>query len=784
MLSKISFDLSPVFQNYKTYTIFKPLKSGLFAEIKTMLSKTSLKLSSIFQNYKTCTVFKTLKSVLFQESKTMLSKILLNLPPIFKIYKAQLFFKTFKGILFLVLSLVFILSSPFTLAEENKSSFTNLIDRIQTDGQKIINFSEEVLEGERLILSPEDRKQISDWIQGVELNFPKSLALKGNLVDLSPVIKELDRLKSADIDNRLNLINVTNLLQDKYLEPLCEKSKSQSACLDQASLDLSQSMSSISDALRGRDLDYPDDEYHLTKDYRLQLLDETDKNKDSEQELYLMGLKTMNLDLSCPSNCSHENWFKMMAFGPSSQYENLKPKIKQADKTCKRQILESIISPLRKMLFPAQCFELKKNELTPRCVNNLKTLETLRKRIADLIPLVYGEQDSYKTSAATLCIDCLLREGKTHKDIVLFMNSDFRDSVQEREECLDLKPGEKKQIDPRGRLPYTLKRSKEGGYEIDFPLVFFATEDYDGATPPETVPNIYRDRVQKCLKQANKRLLGPEGEKLKISLSRPRTPVKNSENKGECPSSPIQETIPIGIGSSNHRPDSSKYNSDIDCSAITHEILHLTGLCDEYKENKKGYYTDPETGEVVSCDTRTSDTKAQCKPKYDCRVVAENSIMSIHQERWEYAEENNKSLLSPGQFKKILYGSCPGKNEIFNQCSDLAYKSSNEEEACHTIRDKCAQENGMGLNKQEQIDFLEAEIKEQQERLDNAELGIANPDQRFYTIDGKKVYLSEIIANPKNYEEYMNPYYRRDRAQKKIQSAKEKLELIKSWPDL
>ena len=646
-----------------------------------------------------------------------------------------------------------------------------------------------MLEGERLILSPEDSKQISDWIQGVELNFPKSLALQEDFVDLSPVIKELDRLKTTNIDNRLNLINVTNLLQDKYLEPLCEKSKNQSACLDQASLDLSQSMSSISDALRDRDLDYPDDEYHLTKDYRLQLLDEIERNKNMEQELHLMGLKTMNLDLSCPSHCSHENWFKMMAFGPSSQYENLKPKIEQADKTCKRQILESIISPLRKMLFPAQCFELKKNELTPRCVNNLKILETLRKRIADLIPLVYGELDSYKTSAGALCIDCLLREGKTHKDIVLFMNNDFRDSVQEREECLDLKPGEKKQIDPRGRLPYTLKRSKEGGYEIDFPLVFFATEDYDGATPPETVPHVYRDRVQKCLKQANKRLLGPEGEKLKISLSRPRPVVKNSEenseNQGECPSSPLQETIPIGIGSSNHRPNSSKYDSGIDCPAITHEILHLTGLCDEYKEIRTGFYVDPKTGETVSCDAKfhSSDTKTQCKIKYDCRVVSENSIMSIDWQRWDYAEENNKSLLSPGQFKKILYGSCPGKNEIFNQCSDLAYKSSNEEEACHSIRDKCAQENGMGLDKQEQIDFLEAEIKEHQERLDKALLGIANPDQRFYTINGKKVYLSEIIANPEKYEEWRNPYYRRDQAQKKIQSAKEKLELVKSWPN-
>ena len=34
MLSKIFFDLAPIFQAYKAYTIFKTLRTKLFAEVK------------------------------------------------------------------------------------------------------------------------------------------------------------------------------------------------------------------------------------------------------------------------------------------------------------------------------------------------------------------------------------------------------------------------------------------------------------------------------------------------------------------------------------------------------------------------------------------------------------------------------------------------------------------------------------------------------------------------------------------------------------------------------
>ena len=105
-----------------------------------MLSKTSLDLSPLFQAYKTKAFFRTLKSKLFAGVKTMLSKSSWNLSLMFQNSKAQLFFKTLKRSLFLVLSLVSALGSSLILADEDKSPWTGIVNRIQPEGKSIINF--------------------------------------------------------------------------------------------------------------------------------------------------------------------------------------------------------------------------------------------------------------------------------------------------------------------------------------------------------------------------------------------------------------------------------------------------------------------------------------------------------------------------------------------------------------------------------------------------------------------------------------------------------------------
>ena len=79
--------------------------------------------------------------------------------------------------------------------------------------------------------------------------------------------------------------------------------------------------------------------------------------------------------------------------------------------------------------------------------------------------------------------------------------------------------------------------------------------------------------------------------------------------------------------------------------------------------------------------------------------------MSSHYERWNnvFEEGKNHSILTPGQFNAILYGSCEGKNKLFNECSQLAYKNPSQEPNCRKKRKQCEAQNSLrSLDEQEE----------------------------------------------------------------------------------
>ena len=127
-------------------------------------------------------------------------------------------------------------------------------------------------------------------------------------------------------------------------------------------------------------------------------------------------------------------------------------------------------------------------------------------------------------------------------------------------------------------------------------------------------------------------MLGPNGEKLKIVIQAPK-------NQGADTCNQRRYAQKITIESNRHFSNySTMYRPDIGCPTMTHEILHLLGLCDEYN-----------AGDL-----------------YGCRVVMRYSIMSDSHTRWDnvFAGKTN-SLLNPGQFNAILYGSCDKKKQDF-----------------------------------------------------------------------------------------------------------------------
>ena len=407
------------------------------------------------------------------------------------------------------------------------------------------------------------------------------------------------------------------------------------------------------------------------------------------------------LDSPCVEKCSNQDLALAVRASSPKQYQTLGSKIKEQDKDCLRDLLKNLGNLLKSENFPKACLnEEKKLRL---CKNMLESLKITKKRVGDLMAMAYDP--AVLTEAGAFCTDCLNWEKET--ELSQLQNS--LTNLTRLNPCLELGPGEEKRIKPNAsplflKPDYMLKRDTEGNYHIDFPVEFYAHDNYDGDTPRKAVPSVYREKVQKCLKEANTMMLGPNGEKINLSIS--KIP--------ECSTQKQSRPTRIAIGLTGSLSYSHRYAADIDCPLIVHEILHLAGLCDEYEDKFRGWYIDSVTGERIPSLKKIippNSNRYRFKPRYDCRVVIENSIMSNEWERWNYAKENNKSLLSYGHFNSILYGSCLSKNQQFIECSALSYQSTLDNDSCLVKKAECENNNGLGQhNKQEWIESWEEEL--------------------------------------------------------------------------
>ena len=240
------------------------------------------------------------------------------------------------------------------------------------------------------------------------------------------------------------------------------------------------------------------------------------------------------------------------------------------------------------------------------------------------------------------------------------------------------------------------------------------------------------EKVQSCMEEANKKIIGSNGEKLRIVINNPGPSLENDgcHNFG-------QNTY---IDSKDHRSNSNVYASNITCTAIIHEVLHRLGLEDEYQEKQRGYFVNRHTGEMKYVDLLKDQDKQTIalrsnpnyyfEPEYDCRVFHDNSIMSNHNERWhsickrtphwfgmEDSEGSRHSLLDRGHFNRILYGECSEKNRVFNECMELSVQNSFESKSCMEKRNWCKLQNIFGRDKQGEIERINNKINLYEESL-------------------------------------------------------------------
>lgn len=141
-------------------------------------------------------------------------------------------------------------------------------------------------------------------------------------------------------------------------------------------------------------------------------------------------------------------------------------------------------------------------------------------------------------------------------------------------------------------------------------------------------------RVKSCMKNISPFLKGPDGQSLKIEILNP-TEVKQLEPKLRPP------VNKVGVGTTgNGRSNSGQYNPHDECPTITHEVMHLFGLCDEYQEKWMGVYYDVNTGQVVNkpADDSLKNGKVKFVNSYNCRNVPKmESVMKSQNDVFERA---------------------------------------------------------------------------------------------------------------------------------------------------
>ena len=536
--------------------------------------------------------------------------------------------------------------------------------------------------------SAEDHQSYTMWFgrfQHKAISTQKiSVSMKNNKVDLSPVFKIIDQLRETDYAGDLLIGGaiIRHLsAEDGEFKELCEKLVSKSSC-EKVKDSLESAFYKVAQEKENQIL-YPE-RYHNIYG----------RSKQSNDEMIQLANEILDSECLGPS----DDWILseiILRLHPSRWPEG-QDKLKNQDKKSLNQILQRVSDELEKEKYPEQCLH-SANKDNRVCKQIRKELAVKTQRFKYLTELVYGKDIIQTTEAKAPCLDC--EEGSLTKGL-LNLGRLFS-FLKEHSLCADPAIGEEKQV-INNRESYTVRREPDGSFLIPLNLSFVPAEDYDGEIPKADVPAHYKNKVQECLKTANSKMLGPNGEKLKIVLEE-----SSDKKKDPCQG---KNTKKIRIGSQDYRSSARKYEADIDCPIIVHEVGHLIGLCDEYKEQINGFYVSPDTGEIKkrgSLLDKQDNENDKFVLAYDCRVTTKNSIMSDQYKRWEnvFLTGKNKSLLNSGQFNSILYGDCPSKNQLFNACAGLAYKSSVEEgnKDCLKQKRKCEENNVMGHNKTEEV---------------------------------------------------------------------------------
>jgi len=249
---------------------------------------------------------------------------------------------------------------------------------------------------------------------------------------------------------------------------------------------------------------------------------------------------------------------------------------------------------------------------------------------------------------------------------------DLEKEIKKTGDCTPIEIGKCIKVNSSGNRSayYELCKNEKNEYQVNFNLNFKSDNK-------KHIKKIKR-KVKKCFKIINPWLNGPGGKSLKFDL------YDDQETPDTSP--PSEHTITI---KKTDRENMGVWNHNITCPEITHELLHVAGLADEYNEGHRGNIVDKTTGEVTKTESIYDiDSKTQKQSniylQHDCRSTGlHNSIMNNHLAAFILRKDKG-SLLLPGHFKVITQPNCKLTNNNYYQCTKNATRTSknNHGEGC------------------------------------------------------------------------------------------------------
>ena len=461
--------------------------------------------------------------------------------------------------------------------------------------------------------------------------------------------------------------------------------------------------------------------------------------------------------------CNDRSVAKILIYGSEVQRGKTIDKLRSFGSSCLQDMWSALVD--RNMYFniPNACQYQTENPICDKWNNDTKII---KQRILEFANLIKPET----VSSFEVCLD-------NQKSNSLASISDFLSGLENHLTCSDYSVGEERKISVRytGRH-YSIKRQSNRDYTASVAVRFISSYLDSSQAYDHHIHTHYMKKAQECIKEANTKMLGPNGEKLEIVF----------KDANEASSCEYQHNIHIfNPGTELYRGSVAAYPSDIDdCAFMTHEILHIFGLMDEYGKDsdmKSIPYPipdslNPSADNILLYKIRgISEEHSTNNEEYDdCgdgQAMQYNSIMANVFDRWDnvFKFKRDRSLLDATHFNAILYGNCVDKEDVrlYSQCygSQIPISSYatvvNKEEICSVRKRKseeCRSSNVLGRSRERELSIIRNELSTNQAGY-RRKLNWTKAKTR------KPVIIEESVYHPTR------------------QYLLERLEHIRNWPD-